>query len=104
MYACGSAEDPIEVLVGNNRDYDGIMTSDQLWGRYMFEDIPYNLCAFSALGQVTGVPTPCIDAIITIGRAIFGDRLDRGRTLESMGLAGISKEELLSYVKGSATD
>ena len=101
MYACGTVDDSIDVLVGNNKDYDGIMTSDNLWSRYMFEDIPYNLCAFSALGHVAGVPTPCIDAIITIGRAVYGDRLDEGRTLETLGLVGVTKEELLAYIKGN---
>ena len=101
MYDCGTVEDPIDVLVGNNRDYDGIMTSNNLWSRYMFEDIPYNLCAFSALGRVAGVPTPCIDAIITIGRAVYGERLDEGRTLETLGLTHMTKEDLLTYIKGN---
>ena len=101
MYDCGTIDDPVDVLVSNNKDYDGIMTADHLWSRYMFEDIPYNLCAFSALGHVAGVPTPCIDAIIAIGRAVFGDRLDEGRTLETLGLAGVGKDELLAYIKGT---
>jgi len=101
MYACGTPDEPIDVLVANNKDYDGIMTGNQLWSRYMFEDIPYNLSAFSALGHVAGVPTPCIDAVIAIGRAVFGDRLDEGRTLETLGLTNTGVDELLAYIHGT---
>ena len=41
------------------------------------------------------------DGIMTIGRADYGDRLDEGRTLETLGLTGVTKEELLAYIKGN---
>ena len=44
----------------------------------------------SALGAAAGVPTPAIDALITLVRAMTGkDFAAEARTLERMGLAGM---------------
>ena len=51
-----------------------------------------------ALGKVAGVPTPCMDAIITIGRAMMGDEMDEDRTASALGLDGMTKEQFLNYV------
>lgn len=98
MYSCGDETTPLYQLVRNNPGYDGIMCAKTLHTRYVLEDIPYSLVAISALGKVAGVPTPCMDGIVSIGRAIFGDELDEGRTAENLGIAGMTKEELLKYI------
>ena len=56
------------------------------------------LVPLHALGKVAGVPTPCMDAIITIGRAMMGDEMDEGRTSNALGLDGMTKEQFLNYV------
>ena len=100
MYECGEHSTPLYQLVKDNPGYIGIMTAKTLRTRYVMEDIPYSLVALAALGEVCNVPTPCMNAVITIGRAIFGDELDIGRTAENLGIKGMSKDELLAYIMG----
>lgn len=100
MYSCGDETTPLYQLCRNNPGYDGIKCAKTLKTRYVLEDIPYSLVPLHALGQVAGVPTPCMDAIITIGRAIMGNEMDEGRTARALGLAGMTKDQLLSYING----
>ena len=100
-YPCGTVDDSVDVLVKNNHSYDGIMGPDTVYVRYLLEDIPYSLQPLSALGHVVGVPTPNIDAVITLARTMLGDRITTGRTAEMLGLEGITKKQLLEYVIGS---
>ena len=49
----------------------------------------------SALGAAAGVPTPAIDALIAIVRNMTGrDFTAEGRTLERLGLSGMSAAEI----------
>ena len=100
MYECGDKDTPLYQLCKNNPGYEGIMTANTLRTRYVLEDIPYSLVAIRALAQVAGVPTPCIDAIITIGRTIIGEQMDEGRTAKMLGIEGMNLEELLAYTQG----
>ncbi len=100
MYRCGDKDTPLYQLCKNNPGYDGIMTSDTLATRYVLEDIPFSLEPIRALAQVAGVPTPKIDAIITIGRTLLGDQMQVGRNAETMGIAQMTKEELITFING----
>lgn len=75
-----------------------------LKGRYITEDLPYGLVPISELGDSVGVPTPCIDAVINIG-SVIGETDFRkiGRTLNKLGVADMSKAELLNYVNEGHT-
>ena len=67
--------------------------------RYIHEDVGYGLVAFSAFGQFAGVPTPVIDAHVTLAAAAMDlDFWNSGLTLEKMGLAGVRRDELLTRV------
>ena len=76
------------------------MITSTIHNRYCIEDIPYSLVPLCALGDLVGVPTPCMDAVVTIGRAILEDELDDGRTLKNLGIEGMSKEDFLKYIMG----
>ena len=55
--------------------------------RYFTEDISDGLVLWSDLGRVCGVPTPNIDAVITIGNTILRrDFFEDGLTLKSLGM------------------
>jgi len=82
-----------EVLTGCDA-YNGIKGPTTLRTRYLLEDVPYGLCAFQTLGIIAGVPTPCIDALITLARKIIPE-MEEGRTPENLGLEGVSKEEFI---------
>lgn len=105
MYSCGVEGDPLYKLCRNNPGYDGIMCGSNLGSRYVMEDVPYSLVALQSIAKVMGVPTPCMDAIVTIGRTIFDGtngfaKMDEGRTIEALGLEGMDKEALLKYIMG----
>ncbi len=87
-----------EVLI-NCEGYHGIKGQKSLRTRYVLEDIPCSMEAFQSLGQIAGVPTPCIDAVITIARHMIPE-ITEGRTVKNLGLEGVSKEEFLELCRG----
>jgi opine dehydrogenase len=63
--------------------------------RYITEDVPIGLVLVSSLGKYLGVSTPTCDAIIHLcGVMNDTDFWHKGRTLESLGIAGLSLEAL----------
>ena len=87
---------PVEYSAGRGFNF--------LKGRYVTEDLPYGLVLVSELGDLAGVSTPIIDAIIDIGSVITEtDFRKTGRTLEKLGLAEMNKSELLKYVNEGQT-
>lgn len=100
MYECGDETTPLYKLCKDNPGYIGIMCGNTLSTRYVLEDVPYSLVAIQALAQVAGVKTPLIDAIVTIGRTVLSEKMDKGRTAEALGIAGMTRDELLAYING----
>lgn len=100
MYGCGSDEMELYKVIQSNKGYTGIKNIKSIHSRYVLEDVPYSLVPISAMGKIAGVRTPCIDAICLLYKAILGNDLDEGRTLESLGLEGMSREDFLNYVNG----
>jgi len=73
---------------------------DSLTNRYVTEDVPYGLVAWSSLGHAVGVATPVIDALIQIGASIMGKNCRReGRNLEKMGLAGMNRQQIKLFLE-----
>ncbi len=71
-----------------------------LESRYITEDIPYSLVAWASIGQLVGVSTPIMDAVINIGGAIMGMNCwDEGRNLAKMGLEGLTLDQTLTYLE-----
>ncbi len=63
--------------------------------RYVVEDVGCGLALWSSLGRRLGVPTPLADAFLALAAAVNGeDYRTTGRTLENLGLAGLSDEQL----------
>jgi opine dehydrogenase len=72
---------------------------DRIWPRYIDEDVPYGTVLMSSLGQQIGVPTPVCDAINDVLSVAEGiDFWKIGRTVEKMGLAGMSVNEMCHFV------
>jgi opine dehydrogenase len=71
--------------------------------RYVEEDIGCGLALVASLGDVVGVATPLTDAFLAIAGAINDvDYRATGRTVENLGLGGLSPEELRARVRGPA--
>ena len=68
--------------------------------RYLTEDIPIALVCWASIGDLVGVDTPIMDAVITlIGVAHDTNWFVEGRSAEKLSLTGKSIEEIQSYVK-----
>lgn len=100
MYGCGNDDMELHKVIQNNKGYVGIKNITSIRSRYVLEDVPYSLVPISAMGRIAGIGTPCIDAICQLYKAILGNELDEGRTLEKLGLSNMTKDEFLEFVSG----
>jgi len=67
--------------------------------RYVAEDVPFALVPFASLGDQLGVPVPTIKSMAAIACAATGnDYWSKGLTMEKLGLAGKTAEEIMDYV------
>ena len=68
--------------------------------RYITEDVPYLLVPCYSLAKAVGLETPMMYSCITIAGAYNGKNyFDRGRNLEDMGIEGLSKNEIMTYLE-----
>ena len=89
-------------LLTTNSDgpYQATGTPRSFEHKYITEDVPVGLVPMSALGAAAGVPTPAIDALIVLVRAMTGkDFVAEGRSLERMGLTGMSGSAIRHFVE-----
>jgi opine dehydrogenase len=89
----------------DNPGYKGIYAPRTLHHRYIFEDIPFSLVPIAELGKRFGVDVWGIEAMIQLGCVLHGtDYRHRGRTLERMGLVGLSLPEITRLVETGSSD
>lgn len=78
-----------------NPGYRGIMAPTTLSMRYLHEDVPMSLVPMASLGGMLGVATPTMRAVIELAGTINGiDYWQCGRTVERLGIAGMSVKDL----------
>ena len=83
----------------NNPAYHDIKSPSTIFSRLLTEDIPTGVLPIMELGEVAGVPVPLMRSMVEIcGRLLGIDFRERGRTLEHLGLAGKTKEEILAFL------
>lgn len=98
--AYDSTGQDLHEAIHNQPGYYGINAPPTLNHRYIFEDIPMSLVPMVALGQHYGVSMRGMDSIIRLACIIHRtDYWRRGRTLDKMGIAGLSVSELTRYVE-----
>lgn len=81
--------------IKNNIGYKGILAPPTVDHRYLWEDVPMSLVPIASLGDLLGVGTPTIKHIIDL--AVIMNACDywaEGRTVEKMGLAGLSHKQI----------
>ncbi len=97
--AYDSAGEDLHEAIHNQPGYYGIKAPPTLNHRYIFEDIPMSLVPIASFGQHYGVSVRGIDSIIRLACIIHRtDYLRRGRTVDKLGIAGLSVSELTHYV------
>ncbi len=72
---------------------------DDIWNRYLTEDCSNGLVPWSALGDVCGVETPVMDAVVNIYSLVHErDWWAIGRNLEKLGIDNMSIKEIKQYL------
>jgi opine dehydrogenase len=85
--------------IHNQPGYYGIKAPSTLNHRYVFEDVPMSLVPIASLGERYGVSVRGIESIIRVACIIHRtDYWRRGRTVEKLGIAGLSVSELTRFV------
>jgi opine dehydrogenase len=68
--------------------------------RYMREDLRLGLSLLVSVAELAQIEAPLAKAFLTIGGAICGeDFVNGGRTLASLGLGGVSRDELQAFLR-----
>lgn len=75
--------------------YVGVKAPPSMLNRYITEDVPMSLVPISSIAKQYDVPTPTIDSMIHLASAMHDtDFWKIGRSVESLGLSGMTKKEL----------
>jgi opine dehydrogenase len=71
--------------------------------RYMREDVEHGLAFLVSVCEWAGVPCPVASGLLALGSAVLGrDLRATGRTLESLGLAALSPQQVNSLLGSGA--
>lgn len=83
----------------NNPAYYAIKSPSTIFTRQLTEDIPTGVLPIVELGKVAGVDVSLMESMINICSALLQiDFRKNGRTLEHLGLADLTKEEILKHL------
>lgn len=94
-FAYEAAGRTLHEAIHANPGYRGILAPATLQNRYLTEDVPMSLVPMASLGDMLGVPTPTIKAVTELACALVGvDYWQQGRTVERLGIQGMSVREL----------
>jgi opine dehydrogenase len=75
--------------------YKGVRAPSTLSHRYIFEDVPMSLIPMISVGRLLGVRTPTLTALVHLASAIHSrDFWSEGRTVERIGLAGMTVKDI----------
>jgi len=93
--AYSSAGNTLFEAMRKNVGYRGILAPRSLKVRYIEEDIPFSLVPIASVGKMLNVATPTIDSVIRLGCELNEfDYWTNGRTVENLGIAGMSVRDL----------
>jgi opine dehydrogenase len=101
--AYSSAGNTLLEAMRKNAGYRGILAPRSLTVRYIEEDIPFSLVPIASTGKMLNVSTPTIDSIINLASGLNEtDYQTMGRTVENLGIAGMSVRDLRLFAIGEA--
>jgi len=83
----------------NVPNYRHSVSPDTIDHRYLYEDVSCTLVPWHYLARLAGVKTPLLDSLITMASILLDtDFLQRGRTLERLGLEGMTCREITRWM------
>ncbi len=90
----------IHAAVAGNPAYVGIKAPATLAHRYLLEDVPTGLIPLLELGKAARLNLPVLTALVDRSRLVLGKhRWQRQRTLDVLGLEGLSAQTIRDYVE-----
>jgi len=93
--AYSTAGDTLFDAIRKNPGYREILAPKTLKMRYLEEDVPFSLVPISSVGHMFSVPTPTIDSLIQLASVLnHKDYIYNGRTVERLGISGMTLREL----------
>lgn len=96
-----TGEDLYETIQ-NQTGYRGIMAPATFNHRYINEDIPMSLVPMASLGQMLGISVRGMESIIRLACIASGrDYWENGRTMERLGISGLSPDEICKMTVGA---
>jgi len=99
-----SGED-LQDAIHNQPGYMGIKAPSTLSHRYIFEDVPMSMVPIASLGTRFGVSVVGMESIIHLACIVHRtDYRKRGRTVDKLGIDGLSVDELTRYVTEGVRD
>lgn len=108
MQAIGTIEadtDPGEGLVNairGGKANSAIKAPDSLAHRYYREDFHYGLQPFIVFADIAGVDVPVARSLMALAEALLDDGgTEIGRTAKSMGVDGMSGQQLIEMIRGN---
>ena len=67
--------------------------------RWLSEDIPFGISAWSKIGEQYGVNCPVMDSFVQIGNVVMGADRNEGRGPKDFGIENLSVSELKNYLQ-----
>ncbi len=87
--------------IQNTTSYLGIRAPQSILHRYVTEDVPMSLVPLASIGKMLGVAVPMMEMVINLANVIHGkDYWAEGRTVDHMGLAGLSIKAIRQLAVG----
>lgn len=87
-----------------NPGYRGIKAASTVHHRYISEDVPASLVPIASIGEMLGVRTPAMRSIIYLASIMHNvDYWASGRTVDKLGIAGMSVKNIRFLVVGAET-
>jgi opine dehydrogenase len=100
MGYCPMKDTLYECYQGSTEIFLPIEGPNDLSGRYLTEDAPCSLVAMAEIAKLVGVTTPVMDSVVVLASTLRSeDYWSTGRTLEKMGLKGMTVDEVRELVK-----
>lgn len=87
-----------------NPYYEGFSAPGHLLAQnHILDDVPNSLVPIASIGRSLGAPTPTIDALIELASTMCSiDWWEEGRTVKSLGMAGMNGPQMLEHVERDA--
>ena len=92
--------DTLSEAVKRNKAYAGVKGQKDVRTRYVLEDIPMGLVPEVSLGKMLGISVERMETIVKLGSLLLQeDFTASGRTLENLGMAGMTAQQLVKFVE-----